>query len=99
MFGCAIPQTGTGNAANGRAAKFAGFTLTIAAKAGSEGKLFGSVGTRDIAEAITAAGVTVDKSEVRLPNGPFKAIGEYDIEIALHHDVVAPIKVVVVGQA
>ena len=53
----------------------------------------------DVAEAVTAFGVAVKRAEVRLPNGPFKAIGEYDIEIALHHDVVTPIKIVVVAEA
>ena len=82
-----------------RAEKLVDAVITIAQKAGVDGRLFGSVGNVDVAEAVTAFGVEVKRFEVRLPNGPFKAIGEYDIEIALHHDVVSPIKVVVVGQA
>lgn len=73
--------------------------ITIAQKAGVDGRLFGSVTNVDVAEAVTAFGVQIKRHEVRLPNGPFKAIGEYDIEIALHHDVVTPIKIVVVGEA
>ena len=64
-----------------------------AAQAGDEGKLFGSVGTRDIAEAATKAGVEVHKSEVRLPDGVLRSVGQYDIEIQLHPDV--KVKVVV----
>jgi large subunit ribosomal protein L9 len=60
--------------------------ITITSKAGDEGKLFGSVGTRDIADAITAAGVEVNKSEVLLPTGVLRHVGEYDIEIELHGD-------------
>ncbi|QBJ78639.1 50S ribosomal protein L9 [Aquitalea sp. USM4] len=82
-----------------RAEKLAEAVITIAQKAGVDGRLFGSVTNVDVAEAVTAFGVEIKRFEVRLPNGPFKAIGEYDIEIALHHDVVAPIKVVVVAQA
>jgi len=66
-------------AAQARAAQLAEIAVVIAAKSGDEGKLFGSVGTRDIAEAITAAGVTVDKSEVRLPNGAIRNTGEYTV--------------------
>jgi large subunit ribosomal protein L9 len=73
-------------------------SLTIAVKAGAEGKLFGSVGVTDIVEALTNAGFEVDKKEVRLPNGRLRQIGEYELEIHLHSDVVAPIKVVVTGE-
>ena len=82
-----------------RAEKLVDAVITIAQKAGVDGRLFGSVTNVDVAEAVTAFGVEIKRFEVRLPNGPFKAIGEYDIEIALHHDVVSPIKVVVVAQA
>ena len=82
-----------------RAEKLVDAVITIAQKAGVDGRLFGSVTNVDVAEAVTAFGVEIKRFEVRLPNGPFKAIGEYDIEIALHHVVVSPIKVVVVGQA
>lgn len=73
--------------------------VTIATKAGDEGKLFGSVGTRDIAKAITDAGVAVDKSEVALPLGVLRNVGEYDIEIELHGDVSAMVKINIVGVA
>ena len=85
-------------AAEDRAAKIAEIgTVTIAAQAGDEGKLFGSVGTRDIAEAVTAAGVELHKSEVRLPDGVIRSVGEFDIAIQLHADVKADIKVAVVA--
>ncbi len=85
-------------AAEDRAAKITEIgTVTIAAQAGDEGKLFGSVGTRDIAEAVTAAGVEIHKSEVRLPDGVIRSVGEYDIAVQLHADVKADIKVAVVA--
>lgn len=68
-------------------------TITITAKAGEEGKLFGSVGTRDIAEAITHAGVEVTKSEVHLPLGTLRHTGEYEVEIELYSDVSVLMKV------
>ena len=74
-------------------------SIKLTQKAGVDGRLFGSVGTADIAEAITATGIEVKKAEVRLPEGPFKAIGEYEVEVALHHDVVVNITVTVVGAA
>lgn len=85
-------------AAQERAAKLENFSATIAQKAGVDGRLFGSVTNHDIAEAITAAGVEVKKFEVRLPEGPFKQIGEYEVALALHHDVVVTVKLVVVGE-
>ncbi|KTS74220.1 50S ribosomal protein L9 [Pseudomonas oryzihabitans] len=84
--------------ADARAAKLAELTVTIAANSGDEGKLFGSIGTRDIAEAVSAAGVELDKSEVRLPNGALRNTGEYDVEVHLHTDVEAVVKVVVVAE-
>lgn len=72
--------------------------VVIASKAGDEGKLFGSIGTRDIADAITAAGVEVVKSEVRLPEGALRTTGEYEISIQLHSDVFATINLNVVAQ-
>ena len=86
-------------AAQARGEKLAGAAVTVAQKAGVDGRLFGSVGNADIAEAITATGIEVKKAEVRLPDGPFKAIGEYEVEVALHHDVVVNITVTVVGAA
>ncbi len=76
-----------------RAASLAEIELTITAKAGDEGKLFGSIGTRDLADAITSAGVEVAKSEVRMPTGPIRMIGEYDIAVQLHSDVASSVKV------
>ncbi len=73
--------------------------ITIAAPAGDEGKLFGSVGTRDIAEAITAAGVEVTKAEVKLPTGTLRETGEYDIDIQVHGDVTAVVKLVIIAEA
>lgn len=73
--------------------------VTMTAKAGDEGKLFGSIGTRDIADAITAAGVEVNKSEVILPTGALRHIGEYEIEIELHGDMNAYVKFSVVPEA
>jgi large subunit ribosomal protein L9 len=86
-------------AAEARKAQLEGLTITINAKAGDEGKLFGSVGTADIAEAITQAGVAVERHEVRLPEGALRAIGEYEIELHLHTDVNASVKVVVAPEA
>lgn len=65
--------------------------VTLVSKAGDEGKLFGSIGTRDIAEAISAVGVEVAKSEVRLPLGTIRETGEFDVAIAVHSDVSATI--------
>lgn len=72
--------------------------VEIASKAGDEGKLFGSIGTRDIADAISAAGVEVAKSEVRLPEGALRNTGEFDIAIQVHSDVTATVKVSVVAE-
>lgn len=85
--------------AQARKEKLDGQTVTVAQKAGVDGRLFGSVTTNDIAEAIKAAGVEVVKANVRLPNGPLKAVGEYEIEVALHSDAVANITVAVVAAA
>jgi len=87
-------------AANDRAAKLAALgEVTIASKAGDEGKLFGSVGTRDIADAITEAGVKVSKAEVKLPTGTLRETGEFDIDVQLHAEVTATVKVVVIAEA
>ena len=72
--------------------------ITIAANAGEEGKLFGSVGTRDIAEAVTAEGAAIDKSEVRLPTGLLRELGEYEIAIQVHGEVTAVINLEVVPE-
>ncbi len=73
-------------------------TVTITAKAGEEGKLFGSVGTRDIADAVVAAGCEIDKSEVRLPEGALRELGEYEIAIQVHGDVSGMILLAVVAE-
>ena len=85
-------------AAQARAEALTGAAFTIASKAGDEGKLFGSIGVRDIAEAVTAGGTAVEKSEVRLPEGPIRAIGEYEVELQLHSDVTVDIKLTVVSE-
>ncbi|MBS8239347.1 50S ribosomal protein L9 [Marinobacter lipolyticus] len=86
------------DAAKARAEALEGASFTISSKAGDEGKLFGSIGVRDIADAVTAGGTEVEKSEVRLPEGPLRATGEYDIELQLHSDVTVEIKLVVVAE-
>ena len=83
--------------AEARAAQLAALQITISAVAGDEGKLFGSVGTHDIADAITAAGVAVEKSEVRMPNGTIRNLGEFDVDVHLHSDVEVTVKVIVVA--
>ena len=84
-------------AAQERGEKLNEASVTVSSKAGDEGKLFGSVGTRDIAEAITAAtGVEVEKSEVKLPHGALRNTGEYEIDVVLHADVTMTIKLAVV---
>ena len=84
-------------AANARAEALSGFAVTIASKAGDEGKLFGSIGTRDIADALTAAGQAVDKSEVRLPEGALRHVGEFEVVLHLHPEVNATATVNVVA--
>lgn len=84
--------------ARSRAEKMEGLSVTVSQKAGVDGRLFGSISNADIAEALKAQGHEVAKAEVRLPEGPFKAIGEYSVVLGLHHDVTANITVVVVGE-
>jgi len=85
-------------AARARAETLSALALRIAAKAGSEGKLFGSLGTVDIAEACTAAGVPVERSEVRLPSGPIRTTGEHEVDLHLHADVNVTIRLEVVPE-
>lgn len=85
------------NAAKGRAAQIEGKVLTIAVQAGSEGRLFGSVGTIDIADALAAQGVEVERSEIRLHDGPLRVVGEHEVDIHLHADVNVTVKVVLEG--
>jgi len=84
--------------AMGRAEKLSEISLTLAVKAGEEGKLFGSISVRDIAEAVTARGVALEKSEVRLPDGPIREVGEFDVGVHLYSEVGAVIKVSVVAE-
>lgn len=83
--------------AQARAENISGLSLRIAANAGPEGKLFGSLGTIDIADACTAAGTPVERSEVRLPDGPLRTLGEHEVEIHLQSDVNVTIRVDVVS--
>lgn len=81
-----------------RAAAMKDFKLDITAKAGTEGKLFGSIGTTDIAEACTKAGIRIERSEVRLPNGPLRTTGEHLVHLHLHADIDVPLTVTIVGE-
>ena len=85
-------------AAEARKKALEGLTVTLARKAGDEGRLFGSVGTSDIAQAVADVGHAVEKHEIRLPHGAFRATGEYEVELHLHSDVDATIKVDVVPE-
>jgi large subunit ribosomal protein L9 len=84
--------------AEDRAAVLKDFKLTIQAKAGTEGKLFGSIGTSDIAEACTRAGFKVERSEVRLPSGPLRTLGEHTVALHLHADIDVPLHVAIVPE-
>ncbi|MEO8063197.1 MAG: 50S ribosomal protein L9 [Pseudomonadota bacterium] len=84
--------------AESRQAAFKEFKLLITAKAGTEGKLFGSIGTADIAEACTKAGHKVSRSEVRLPTGPLRTVGEHTIALHLHTDIDVQLPVVITGE-
>ena len=85
-------------AAQGVADKMNGTSVTVTRKAGMDGRLFGSVGNADVAEALKLAGFEVDKAAVRMPEGPLKAIGEFPLDVALHTDVLANITVVVAAE-
>jgi len=84
--------------AQGTAAKLEGVTVQIARKAGVDGRLFGSVSNIDIAEALAAQGIEVEKTGIRMPEGPLKLVGESQLEVALHTDVTAKITVAVVAE-
>jgi len=86
-------------AAQGQGDKLNGMTVTIAQKAGVDGRLFGSVTNFDIAEALTKQGFAVEKAQVRMPTGPLKTTGEHPVSVALHTDVVVDVTVAVVGEA
>jgi len=81
-----------------RAGAIKDFRLTVHAKAGTEGKLFGSIGTSDIAEACNRAGFKVERSEVRLPSGPLRMLGEHTVSLHLHADVDVPLHVTIVAE-
>ena len=85
-------------AAQALAEKMSGRTVHITQKAGVDGRLFGSVTNHDIAEALTRIDFKIAKSQVRMPNGPLKTVGEFDITVAPHTDVVVVVKVVVLGE-
>lgn len=85
-------------AAQAEGAKLEGQSVSISRKAGVDGRLFGSVSNADIAEALKAKGFVVEKSAVRMPEGPLKAVGESQVVVALHTDVTATISVTVVGE-
>ena len=85
-------------AAQAQVEKLEGLMLQITRKTGVDGRLFGSVSTHDIAEALAAQGFQVEKSAIRLPEGPLKTIGDTPVQIALHTDVVATVKVSVLGE-
>jgi len=85
-------------AAQAQAEAMADLVVTVAQKAGVDGKFFGSVTNADIAEALGKAGQTVEKMNVRMPDGPLKSLGEHAVTVALHQDVVVEVKVVVVAE-
>jgi large subunit ribosomal protein L9 len=86
------------SSAEQRAEQLKEFKLVIPAKAGTEGKLFGSIGTADIAEAATKAGIKIERSEVRLPTGALRTIGDHSIVLHLHADVDVPLAVTIVAE-
>jgi len=81
-----------------RAAAMKDFKLSITAKAGTEGKLFGSIGTSDVAEALTKAGFKIERSEVRMPNGPLRMVGDHSVGLHLHADIDVPLAVLIVAE-
>ena len=86
------------SSAEERAAALKDFKLTIHAKAGTEGKLFGSIGTSDIGEELTRVGFQVERSEVRLPHGPLRMVGEHTVNLHLHADVDVPVQETIVAE-
>lgn len=84
--------------ATARAEAINGLVLTLTRKAGAEGKLYGSVGTIDISEAVTETGLELTRQEIRLPEGPIRNLGEFDVEIHLHTDVNATIKINIIPE-
>jgi large subunit ribosomal protein L9 len=86
------------SSAEQRAEALKEFKLVIPSKAGTEGKLFGSIGTADIAEAATKAGIKIERSEVRLPNGALRTIGDHSVVLHLHADIDVPLAVTIVAE-
>lgn len=91
-------QADTEAAARARAAQLEGIEVTIPGRTAEEGRLYGSVGTHDVAEAVTAAGVPVEKHEIRLHEGPIRQIGDYEVSIHLYADIDATVTVHVVPE-
>lgn len=87
------------SSAQARADQLAEVELTVTANAGEEGKLFGSIGPRDVADLVSAAGVEIEKSEVKMPNGPIRTVGEYNIAVQLHSEVTGSVHLIVVAEA
>ena len=85
-------------AAKARAEQLEGLEISITAKSGGEGKLFGSITNANITEAVNEKGIELEKSEVRMPEGPIRLAGEYDIDLHLHTEVNATIKLTVIGE-
>jgi large subunit ribosomal protein L9 len=85
-------------AAKARAEQVNALDVTIATKAGDEGKLFGSITNRDIVDAVVAKGVEIEKNEVQMPDGPIRSLGEYQVAIQLHAEVTAELKVGVIAE-
>jgi large subunit ribosomal protein L9 len=81
-----------------RAQSLTDIAVTIVVKAGEEGKLYGSVGTQDIADAVSAKGVAVEKAEVKLPEGVIREVGDYEIDLQIHAEVMVPVRVSVVPE-
>ena len=86
------------SAAQAQSEKLSGLRVPVSQKAGVDGRLFGSVTNHDISEALGKQGFTVDKSQIRMPHGPLKAVGEYPLVVSLHTDVIAEVVVVVAGE-
>lgn len=85
-------------AAQAQSEKLSGLRVPVSQKAGVDGRLFGSVTNHDISEALGKQGFAVDKSQIRMPHGPLKAVGEYPLSVSLHTDVIAEVVVVVAGE-
>lgn len=84
--------------ARARADDLADVNVIMRAKVGDEGKLFGSIGTKDIADALTKSGLPVDRTEIKMPDGAFRQVGEYSVQIQLHHDVFTQITVTIISE-